>query len=112
MLFGAFFIVSVFACCLLDSLIRFQYQKIQTFEQLATINSPIFIRDSLDVDGICETLEMKMDKDVICKDDKMFYITGLSFVYIAEANIADVVMGVLKDNYKDFDILQESFGNV
>lgn len=44
LLFGAFFLTSMFAGDLLDSVILSLNQKITTFKQLAEINSPIYVQ--------------------------------------------------------------------
>lgn len=49
MLFGAFFIMSVFAGQLLNSVLCVRNQKISTFEQLANIKSPITILPTLGI---------------------------------------------------------------
>lgn len=49
MLIGAFFIISLFMGDLLDCIYRIFDQKISTFEQLATMNAPIFISHRLSV---------------------------------------------------------------
>lgn len=116
LMFGAFFIVGVFAGCLLDAVIRIQFQKIETLKQLAETNSPIFIRHTLDVDGTCEILSMKMDKYVICEPDigeslLKRYAAKLSFVYVVEANIVEIVTKQFRSTDRDFDELKESLGN-
>lgn len=47
LLFGAFFITSIFTGDLLDCVYRILNQKISTFEELAGMNSPIYISRSL-----------------------------------------------------------------
>lgn len=46
-LFGAFFIVNVFAGDFLDSILRVLNHKIRTFEELAKISPPIYINPDL-----------------------------------------------------------------
>lgn len=41
--FGAFFIISVFSGDLLDCFVRILHEKVNSFEKLAFLNSPIFI---------------------------------------------------------------------
>lgn len=47
LLFGAFFITSIFAGDLLDCVYQILHQKISTFEQLAATNSSIYINPTL-----------------------------------------------------------------
>lgn len=47
MLVGAFFLNSIFTGDLLDSVYQLQNQKIETFEKLASINSPIYAHPTL-----------------------------------------------------------------
>ena len=49
LLFGAFFIMSVFAGDLLDSLLRVRNQKINTFEKLKERNSPIYLNPTFGI---------------------------------------------------------------
>lgn len=115
LIFGAFFIVAVFAGCLLDAAIRIQHQRIETFEQLAQIDSPIFIRNSLDTDHVCKIINMEMEANRACNDESKMgptYNKSVCFVLIVETFFHDVVMNVLKKTDRDFDVLKESLGKL
>lgn len=49
LLFGAFFLTSIFAGDLLDCVYQILNQEVSTFDQLAEINAPIFINPTLSI---------------------------------------------------------------
>lgn len=111
MYMSSFFIIAVFAGDILDSLVRIQIQSISTFEQLAEINPPIYIRNemALHSEEIREMLKRKMTPNIDYRGfDK---VKSGTRVHIMDASEIELMRILLSSNSIDFDVLKESLGD-